>query len=215
MCESSLHLLPFDSLFPWSLMASPPVTFLAHHSIPHPSYVLCIAYFALPFFPAYFFLVLLSAPPPFYSSSSPPLSNTDYPSQPAPRAAPTPSVPPSPCPCSTPPPTRAWLRKWGPGAWLLCRAGRSELWREGRLRRRCDGMKFHTNLTKCALFDAGVDLNNRRHSRGKSGHLKRAAEVALRAGEALVPRLTALITASDRAHQEQESWGSWKHMGTV
>ncbi|KAJ7328315.1 hypothetical protein DFH08DRAFT_967462 [Mycena albidolilacea] len=41
--------------------------------------------------------------------------------------------------------------------------------------------------------------NGTRHRRGKSGHLKRAAEVAPRVGEALVPRLTALITVSDQA----------------
>ncbi|KAJ7328311.1 hypothetical protein DFH08DRAFT_967457 [Mycena albidolilacea] len=60
-----------------------------------------------------------------------------------------------------------------------------------------------------------VVVQSRAHRRGKSGHLKRAAEVALRAGEALVPRLTALITASDRARQEQESWGTWKHVGAI
>jgi hypothetical protein len=38
------------------------------------------------------------------------------------------------------------------------------------------------------LVCSKIDINSR-HRRGKSGHLKRAAEVALRAGEALVPRL--------------------------
>ncbi|KAJ7328320.1 hypothetical protein DFH08DRAFT_815822 [Mycena albidolilacea] len=122
-------------------------------------------------------------------------------------------------------PTRARSRKRGPGAWWLCRVGRSELRREGRLRRRYDGMKSHTKSTKCALFDAGGDLNNRRwvmrrssafglvcskidiyskHRRGKSGHLERAAEVALHTGEALVPRLTALYRVRPCASRVRE-----------
>ncbi|KAJ7328323.1 hypothetical protein DFH08DRAFT_1023725 [Mycena albidolilacea] len=94
-------------------------------------------------------------------------------------------------------PTRARSRKRGPGAWWLCRVGHSELRREGRLRRRYDGIK-------CALFDAGGDLNIRRHRRRKSGHFERAAEVALHTGEALVPRLTALYRVRPCASRVRE-----------
>jgi hypothetical protein len=83
-----------------------------------------------------------------------------------------------------------------------------------RCRRRSEQPEVGHLSSAFGLVCSKIDINSR-HRRGKSGHLKRAAEVALRAGEALVPRLTALITASDRARQEQESWGTWKHVGAV
>ncbi|KAJ7857453.1 hypothetical protein B0H14DRAFT_3447904 [Mycena olivaceomarginata] len=103
--------------------------------------------------------------------------------KPVPRAAPTPSVPPSPCACSTPAAADARTVK---------EAGLGGAVVVQSWARRSEQLE--------APPVANLDI-------------ERAAEVALRTGKALVPRLTALITASDRARQEQESWGTWKHVG--
>jgi hypothetical protein len=60
----------------------------------------------------------------------------------APRAAPTPSAPPSQRACSTQPGTRARSRRRASGAWLLCRAGRSELVRHWLLRASKGGYRW-------------------------------------------------------------------------